>query len=55
MNADTLENLTACDIAEIEACLSRVEILENVLRYILENGLSKEAYRRIGEVLQNRM
>lgn len=38
----------------LEQCIGRVLMLETLLRYVLQEGMTKEAYRRIGQALENK-
>lgn len=44
--------LSKADIEAIEQHMLRANALERLLRYILDNGMTKEAYRLVGEALK---
>lgn len=48
------DNLTDADIETIEQYTQRIAVLEAVLRYVLQHGMTKESYRRIGQALENK-
>lgn len=49
------ELATMCNLETIEQYQCRIEKLESLLRYVLNEGMTKEAYKRIGEALQHIM